>query len=112
MPNGGKLPVGTTPRGAASPPTALEKERDFAMNRLLLAATVAALAVGTAMAQGGKQTKCPVMNEALGDKPITVAYTGKTAAYKGKSIQVCCGGCVGAIKKDPDKFFKMVYAKK
>lgn len=82
------------------------------MNRILMATAVAALVAGAAGAQGSKQTKCPVMDEALGSKPISIAYTGKSKAYKGKKIKVCCGGCVGTVKKNPDKYFKMVYAKK
>lgn len=81
------------------------------MNRILLAAMAAAFVAGSVSAQG-KQTKCPVMNEDLGAKPTAVAYSGKNKAYKGKSVMVCCPGCSGAIKKDPDKFFAMVHKKK
>ncbi len=58
--------------------------------------SVLALVAGVASAQT-KQTQCPVMHEALGAKPISVAYTGKSKEFKGKSIQVCCGGCVGLL---------------
>lgn len=81
------------------------------MNRMLIASAVLALVAGVASAQT-KQTQCPVMHEALGSKPISVAYTGKSKEFKGKSILVCCGGCVGMVKKDPDTFFKAALGKK
>ena len=28
--------------------------------------------------------------------------------YKGQKIYVCCKGCIGAIKKDPEKYLKKV----
>lgn len=81
------------------------------MNRLILATAVSLLVAGVASAQT-KQTECPVMHEPLGAKPIKVAYTGKSKEFKGKSIMVCCGGCVGMVKKDPDANFKAVFGKK
>jgi hypothetical protein len=81
------------------------------MKQFLLAAFAVAVVAGSASAQG-KQTKCPVMKEELGSKPTAVAYTGKNKAYKGKSVMVCCPGCSGAIKKDPDKYFAMVHKTK
>ena len=88
------------------------------MNRIVFVAA-AALIAGAAFAQkpskapaAPAQTKCVVMNEALGAHPISIAYTGKNAAYKGKSVKVCCEGCTAAVKKDQDKYFKMVFAKK
>lgn len=62
-----------------------------------------------------KQTTCAVTGEKLGGemgKPIPVAYTGKDAKFKGKSVMVCCGGCTGKVKSNPDKYFQAVYAPK
>lgn len=90
------------------------------MNRLWIAA-LAALTVGSAaLAQEKKAPKTPaapkfekciVTDEELGSmgKPIEIAYTGKNAAYKGKKVAVCCGGCVGKVNKEQDKFFKKFY---
>ncbi len=44
------------------------------------------------------QTICPVM----GGKINTAQY----ADVKGKRIYVCCPGCIGQIKADPDKYIK------
>ena len=98
------------------------------MNRLFIAALVALMVSASAFAQdaktdkmdkmdkktapmAAKYDKCVVTGETLGEmgKPIDVAYTGKTAMYKGKSVPVCCGGCVAKVKKDPDGYFKKVY---
>lgn len=84
------------------------------MNRVLIAVTAALCLGAAAFAQNAKvtkQTKCPVTGEALGSMggSVDVAYTGKSVAYKGKAVKVCCGGCKSAIDKNPDKFFKMVY---
>ena len=88
------------------------------MNKIILAALVA-LSATAAFAQkpspapaAPKLDKCVVTGEALGSMgaPITIKYTGKMAAYKGKIVKVCCGGCVAKVNKDQDKFFKTVYA--
>lgn len=49
------------------------------------------------------QQTCPVTGERLGSmgSPIPVTVGGKT-------IQVCCQGCVAAVKKNPDKYLKIV----
>jgi hypothetical protein len=44
------------------------------------------------------QTTCPVMGGAI-NKALY-------ADHGGKRIYVCCGGCVSAIKKHPDKYIK------
>lgn len=88
------------------------------MNKILIAAMVvlsatAAFAQKPATKTGApKLDKCVVTGEELGSMgaPITIKYTGKTAAYKGKIVKVCCGGCVAKVNKDQDKFFKTVYA--
>jgi hypothetical protein len=87
------------------------------LNKILMA-SVLALAATAAFAgppkdkapAAPKQDKCAVTGEPFSmGKPIDVAYTGKMAAYKGKSVKICCGGCKGAIAKNPDKYFKAVY---
>ena len=90
------------------------------MNRLLIA-PVAVSVAGAAFAQDKKpkpatpkaQTKCAVTDEDLGSmgKPIEIAYKGKNAKYKGKSVKVCCGGCVGKVDKAQDKYFAKVFGK-
>lgn len=49
------------------------------------------------------QQTCPVTGERLGSmgSPIPVTVGGKT-------IQVCCQGCVATVKKNPDKYLKIV----
>jgi YHS domain-containing protein len=44
------------------------------------------------------QTKCPVMGGAVNKKLY--------ADVEGKRVYVCCRGCIGAIKSDPDKWLK------
>jgi hypothetical protein len=77
------------------------------MNRRTLAKTVIAIAVTFglgAMAEKQdipkKQTTCPVM----GGKINRAQY----ADVKGKRIYVCCPGCIGKIKADPDKYIKQM----
>jgi hypothetical protein len=82
---------------------------------LVLAATAAFAGPDKKAPAAPKQTTCAVTGEKLGGdmgKPIDVAYTGKLAAYKGKSVKVCCGGCIGKVKSTPDKYFKAVFAAK
>jgi hypothetical protein len=81
---------------------------------LVLAATAAFAGPDKKAPAAPKQTTCAVTGEKLGGdmgKPIAVPYTGKLATYKGKSVMVCCGGCIGKVKSSPDKYFKAVYAK-
>lgn len=53
--------------------------------------------------RGKVQQTCPVTGEKLGSMgppiPVTVA---------GKSIRVCCDSCVVAVKKNPNKYLKIV----
>ena len=79
------------------------------MNRRKLAATAIAsiLVLGlSAVAQTKKapkkQTTCPVM----GGKINKAQY----ADVKGYRIYVCCPGCIGKIKADPDKYIKQMEA--
>ncbi|MHB9139036.1 MAG: hypothetical protein ACYC4Q_06510 [Victivallaceae bacterium] len=54
-----------------------------------------------ASAKKGKvQTLCPVMAGEI-DKNLYVDV-------KGKRIYVCCKGCIGAVKADPDKYIKIL----
>ena len=58
----------------------------------------------TASASHGKvQQMCPVTGEPLGSMgdPIPVTVQGRT-------IQVCCNGCVAAVKKNPEKYLKII----
>ncbi len=54
-------------------------------------------------AQGKKQTNCPVMT---GNKINKNMYVD----VKGYRIYVCCAGCIGKIKADPDKYIKKMKA--
>ena len=47
------------------------------------------------------QTTCPVMKGNPINKNLFVDV-------KGKRIYVCCGACIDAIKKDPDKYLKIL----
>ena len=62
---------------------------------LLLAATMV-------LAEGVPQTICPVMGGAV-DKTLPVDVEG----YR---IYVCCQGCVGAIKANPEKYIEKMKA--
>jgi hypothetical protein len=53
-------------------------------------------------AEPKKQTTCPVM----GGKINKAQY----ADVKGNRIYVCCSGCIGKIKADPDKYIKQLEA--
>ncbi len=44
------------------------------------------------------QTICPVMGGKINKKLFV--------DVKGKRIYVCCGGCIGKIKNNPDKYIK------
>lgn len=59
-------------------------------------------ATDDALPESTQQT-CPVTGEKLGSmgSPIPVTVGGKT-------IQVCCQGCVAAVKKNPEKYLKIV----
>lgn len=51
-------------------------------------------------AKGKAQTLCPVMGGEI-DKNLYVDV-------KGKRIYVCCRGCVGLVKAEPDKYIKIL----
>jgi YHS domain-containing protein len=46
------------------------------------------------------QTTCPVMGGAINKK----LYVD----YKGKRIYVCCPGCIGELKSNPEKYIKIL----
>ena len=80
---------------------------------VLLVSSVSAQSHKTATPKPAKQSTCVVTGESLGGdtKPIEIVYKGKNASYKGKTVKVCCGGCVTKVKANPDKFFSKVYGK-
>ena len=49
-----------------------------------------------------KQTTCPVMGGRINQKQFV--------DVKGKRIYVCCAGCIGQIKADPDKYIQQMEA--
>ncbi|MDP1796469.1 MAG: hypothetical protein Q8K78_03265 [Planctomycetaceae bacterium] len=53
--------------------------------------------------RGKVQQTCPVTGEPLGSmgSPISVSLGAE-------SLQVCCQGCVAAVKKNPNKYLKIV----
>ena len=51
-----------------------------------------------------KQTHCPVMKKNPVNKKLYVDV-------KGYRIYVCCKGCIGKVKADPDKYIKELEAK-
>ena len=53
--------------------------------------------------RGKVQQVCPVTGEKLGSMGPPISVT-----VGGKSIQVCCNSCVAAVKKNPEKYLKIV----
>ena len=49
----------------------------------------------------GKAATCPVTNEKFG-----VSKDTPVIDYKGNKYFLCCEGCIGTFKKDPDRFTK------
>ena len=62
------------------------------------AGCIAAAAKSKAAAKVKAQTKCPVMGGKINKKQYV--------DVKGKRIYVCCPGCIGTIKADPDKYIQ------
>jgi YHS domain-containing protein len=64
--------------------------------------TSASAGASVAESYGGQKT-CPVSGKALGSmgKPIAVEV-------KGKTIYVCCKGCVAKVKANPDDYLAKV----
>ena len=48
-------------------------------------------------------TICPISKEKIGNMGAAVPVI-----YKGKIINLCCGGCPGDFAKNPEKYLKMV----
>lgn len=46
---------------------------------------------------------CVVSGMKLGSMGDVVTYT-----HKGQEIKLCCQGCVGQVKADPDKYLKKI----
>ena len=65
-------------------------------------AIIALLMLGAVAAHAEPQTQCPVMGGKV-NKQLFVDVNGKR-------IYVCCGGCIKAIKADPDKYIKQMEA--
>jgi hypothetical protein len=55
-----------------------------------------------AFAEGKPQTSCPVMGGKINPKQYVDA--------EGYRIYVCCGGCIGKIKADPEKHIEKLQA--
>jgi len=66
------------------------------MMMVLIAATIA-------FAEGKPQTTCPVMGGKI-NKSLYVDADGVR-------IYVCCKGCIGKVKADPQKYIKQMQAK-
>ncbi len=50
--------------------------------------------------QGPAQANCPIM------KRMTVTPSSRYVDHEGQRIYVCCGGCVGRVKADPEAALK------
>jgi hypothetical protein len=59
--------------------------------------------VADRVVRANEQQTCPVTGEELGSMgpPLPVSVNGRT-------IQVCCQGCVSAVRKTPDKYLRIV----
>lgn len=56
-----------------------------------------------ATSHGTGQRNCPVTGEPLGSMGDPVSVT-----VQGRTIEVCCQGCVAAVQKNPEKYLKIV----
>lgn len=81
------------------------KRRNIATALLVagLAIGMTSLAAEKQEAPKKKQTHCAVMRQ----NPIN---TNLYVDVRGKRIYVCCPGCIGKIKADPDKYIKQMEA--
>lgn len=57
---------------------------------------------GSKQLKVGDKTVCPVMK----DSKFTITKKSLSVEIKGKKYYVCCGGCIDALKKNPDKYLK------
>lgn len=52
------------------------------------------------------QKYCPVGGGQLAVKSMGKPIKVDGVTWNGKPVFVCCGGCTGAVKKDPQKYFE------
>ncbi len=64
----------------------------------LLVATTVVFAAGTV------QTHCPVMTD------NTVDHNSPYVDVDGYRIYVCCGGCIGVVQAEPEKYIQQMTA--
>lgn len=62
---------------------------------------------GVAATPYGGQKTCPVMGEELGAHGSAIPV-----AIRGQTVYVCCRGCVGKVRADPDKYLAIVNAER
>jgi len=74
-----------------------EKE-DHMKKRLIIALLLVTAALG--FAEEKSQTTCPVMGGKVNNELHVDA--------EGYRIYVCCKGCIGKVKADPDKYIKQM----
>lgn len=80
------------------------KKRSIAMALLVAAAAIGMVSHAEETKEAPKkQTHCPVMTK----NPINKE---QFVDVKGYRIYVCCPGCIGKIKADPDKYIKQMQA--
>jgi len=60
-------------------------------------------AAAVAQTPYGGQKTCPVTGEDLGSMGTPIPVT-----VKGQTIYVCCQGCAGKVRKDPDAYLAKV----
>ncbi|MBL8028664.1 MAG: hypothetical protein JNL74_19730 [Fibrobacteres bacterium] len=70
------------------------------MKFILILIFSAALYAGVDSTSVKPQSLCPVMDSEINKK----LYVD----YKGQRIYVCCRGCITPIKKDPEKYLKII----
>jgi len=71
---------------------------------VLALALLLAVSFGLAFAEEGEviNQTCPVMGgEVNKDTPYKTEYNGQTIGF-------CCGGCIGAFNKNPEKYWATV----
>jgi YHS domain-containing protein len=82
----------------------------------VVALVVSAVVVGQTVSTKKDSTKTVIHTKQLSQQ-ITCPIQGDTinkklfVDYKGKRIYVCCEGCIAQVKKDPEKYIKMLEAK-
>ncbi len=94
---------GKTPEFSAPPAVPPASEGDVTYMRPPPAAPPAPAAAVAASSPYGGQKTCPVTGEELGSMgtPIPVTVNGQT-------LYVCCQGCAGKVRKNPDAYLAKV----